>query len=531
MKDFLINRDENNGLFASCKLFITECPYLKEFLTAITLTYYHLLRPFLVATGCETAYGYKTLSHKDLSIFYAALIIQLKELSDDPSPLFSEVPLSFIQGFPHLHEVSHQGYCFMFSKIFEDLSLDMEQNTVDLEICKAICSAFAEKYWAVFYKQISKTYLSETGIIQRLLAEDPTTFDGVPTGALAIEHTVGNTHHAAQRAPTALMESHGELEKVRQSLYLSDIVTEKDPIKLNKIFTFLRRSPQIKLFKKLRNIQREKLNAHQFTRMEHQKKKLDDKAERRRKIIVKVALHGGPCLTFEKLENILSPLPGEEKEAVFLAELQYQKTVVGDRNIDPNLYTQRKLSSDRKTMNPLPYEKRLANMKAILSATASAAVIEECDVPREVITTKLLKIKDELKLFNQGRSLQDKFVAVYWDEGQQWFPGFILSQVPSSQCEECEGTDKASLSDNDSHCYNVQHLDLKENSDNRYEIKSPENQWHTLKCQIIRYLTVEDEGNNTYRILDPVSDIIIALEKNKFYKKVMKEKLKDLDLD
>ena len=120
---------------------------------------------------------------------------------------------------------------------------------------------------------------------------------------------------------------------------------------------------------------------------------------------------------------------------------------------------------------------------------------------------------------------------MYWDEGQQWFPGFILSQVPSSQCEECEGTDKASLSDNDSHCYNVQHLDLKENSDNRYEIKSPENQWHTLKCQIIRYLTVEDEGNNTYRILDPVSDIIIALEKNKFYKKVMKEKLKDLDLD
>lgn len=71
----------HNKMFQSCALYILQAPLFREICLAMALIYYHILRPFLYATGADTSDGFKQLTHTELMEFYPALIADLKLLA------------------------------------------------------------------------------------------------------------------------------------------------------------------------------------------------------------------------------------------------------------------------------------------------------------------------------------------------------------------------------------------------------------------------------------------------------------------
>ena len=69
VSEFISKVHASNNMYKSCSLYI-QCPYFKECICAITLLFYHVTAPFLVAVGAETQYGFSNLAHSELLEFF-----------------------------------------------------------------------------------------------------------------------------------------------------------------------------------------------------------------------------------------------------------------------------------------------------------------------------------------------------------------------------------------------------------------------------------------------------------------------------
>lgn len=509
MREFINARDEGNGLFQTCKVIINDCPLLRELLTALTLFYYHVLRPFLIASGCETVHGYKQLSHGQLIPYYTALLIDLRNLSDDSTSLFTNTSLSHVNVFPHLKEVGHKGYQHMFTSVFEMFKRDL--GTLDVELIKDLCSSMAEKYWSVFHAAISKNYLSHSGVIQKSLRENPQAWDGVPICALSMEHTVGFAMQAGRKAPTALIGNLGNQQVINDSGVIEEVLVGKTYKELQELFSRVRKSPTVKMYKKIVQKQKNDLHQSQVHQSQKHQKKCDKEAEKKRKCIEDVKVHGGPCMTYPELLDVLSRCSLVKQNEILRLEFRYQKLVVADRCLEDELFTQSKRQSDN-SVPLLPLEIRLQKMEQILAPKTSEDFAEM--IPRAELTLKLTEIKRQLKLFNGGRALKDRYVAVFWDEpgDQKWFPGLIVQDIKAENCEEEHLKPR-------SKCFMIQYFGTVD-INNEYELTSSDEQWHTEECQIFRYLTLDESGNSSkIKFIDTVEEILLSLSRNMIYKK------------
>ena len=109
-------------MYKSCSLYV-QCPYSRECLLSITLLFYHVTSPFLVAVGAETQYGFVNLSHSELLIFFPKYVDSLQTLTEDPSPYLSSIRLSFLDEFESI------------SKIFKQNIIIKYADAININIC------------------------------------------------------------------------------------------------------------------------------------------------------------------------------------------------------------------------------------------------------------------------------------------------------------------------------------------------------------------------------------------------------------
>ena len=79
INEFLERVYAGNNMYKSCSLYV-QCPYFRECLLSITLLFYHVTSPFLVAVGAATQYGFVNLSHSELLICFLSMLTVYKHL-------------------------------------------------------------------------------------------------------------------------------------------------------------------------------------------------------------------------------------------------------------------------------------------------------------------------------------------------------------------------------------------------------------------------------------------------------------------
>ena len=199
-------------MFLSCQRYV-NCPYFKEICVAVSVLYYHILRPFLVAVGAEGVEGYKHLDHLELCSFYPGIISSLQEASADGAErLLVNRPLDYLDAFPSLAKVSHKGHKAIFEAIYGEIQLP--EPPFSIKVVKRVVSLIAEGYQAVFTAQTADLYL-EGGKLKELLDNDPKCLDGVTTTALAAEHQVAEFRHGNKLARTSKIQTIGIQQIVR----------------------------------------------------------------------------------------------------------------------------------------------------------------------------------------------------------------------------------------------------------------------------------------------------------------------------
>ena len=223
-----------------------SCPKFRELCLAVAITYFHFVRPFLIAVGTETSDGFKQLSHAELCKFYPALISSLKFTSDGHvEQIMSSTPLPYLSDYQKLSKVAHKGHREIFTSLFLELQEELETSTGNLSLSAIMSSVqlIAAGYAATFCEQTDRFY-GEKGLITTMLRNDPTCLDGVTNNALGAERQVGEFRASSKRAPTAKIFSHGISQIVASAPYMQ-VQVKGDRKELEKLHESLR-SPKFK---------------------------------------------------------------------------------------------------------------------------------------------------------------------------------------------------------------------------------------------------------------------------------------------
>ena len=177
-----------NNMFKVCHLYLTECPILYEICIALSLVYHHLLEPFKIACGAETNFGRLNLSHTQLLVFYKHFVQTIDGLTSDCSAMMTLDPL------PVVSENKLNIFTKAHGTIMKYIEAEINENhDPNLSVVKQVIKLVCEQYLIAIHRQVGKFYLDTGCVVEKLLENNASALDGVPTTQLAAEHSVGQT--------------------------------------------------------------------------------------------------------------------------------------------------------------------------------------------------------------------------------------------------------------------------------------------------------------------------------------------------
>ena len=536
ISDFMSTTHEQNKMFLSCQRYV-KCPYMRELCFAVSLMYYHFLRPFLVACGAEAVEGYKQLTHSDLCLYYPALIEELKSVSaGGVEKILKPETLAYLEPWKALSEVSHKGHRAIFDSLFSELtqvSPDLSQTVI-----KKVVSVIAEGWAGVFRSQIGRFYL-DGGSVKELLKNDPHCFDGVPTNALSSEHQVGQARYTIKVAPTSKMTKIGEIQIIAKSPYMKGVENKEfSKEQLREMFKFARMDQRVKEANKQLELDDEAARRYAEMQLEESKAKKIKMVLNKQKALKKCQEHhGGPITDVKRLHELLGSERFDSstcpKEAFKLLkyEIFYQRDVVYNHHIvaDKSVFVASKLVDSK--MVPKPMDELIKNLESLLEPDLLASKIP--DVPEEsVVSSKLDELREQLCSTNQVKEVtstnkvnyvEGDFVATYWqeaDESNTWYLGRIANVIQPSACQVCadRGLDGLNKSHSEP-CFEIVYLTKRNSSSKQDYVFKDVGEYHTVSCQIICKVDVSPRTQRILELKSPSSDALDRLMvSNELYK-------------
>ena len=533
VKEFIDRVYAGNNMYKSCSLYI-ECPYFKECLLSITLLFYHVTSPFLIAVGAETQYGFSNLSHSELLIFFPKYVECLQELTDDPSPYLSRSRLSYLESFAKICVISKKKYREMFDTIFERID---SESGINIEIVKTTLKLLTEEYLIVIDRQAKEFYIGKDSVIAKQLEKHPKLLDLVATTSLSAEHSVGITRQDLRRAPTALMSTLSAGQVFKSSPLGREILKNKmTPQKLGQIIKETRKSGAQKLKKELAlndaNILKSEKKAH-FAILEDKRKKI---VQKKLDIAAAVKVHGGPLQSPEEVDKICDEHFNKRDvlAKIIALELSYQKDVICNNSVPDSRYRQKIWNNIRKGYDKICLNDRIENLKAIVSPidqTKSFSIVD----PSDFVEKATEKHNEMKKYSHRSSALNDtikfddpffnnlhtqNFVAVYCiEEAEIWYLAKIIDVNQNNDCVDCSPL--AVFHGDYPHCFKVQFMDKNSGSNNCYRLEP--SIYHVPPSQIIPCLpkvlikTTKSKNKSLNFVVNNESQIIAALEKNILY--------------
>ena len=535
VREFIERVYTGNNMYKSCSLYI-NCPFFRECLLSITLFFYHVTSPFLVAVGAETQYGYSNLCHSELLNFFPKFVDCLQTLTDDPSPYLSPARLKFLEGLNKITLISRKKYREMFDTVFERIS--SPECDINFDIVKTTLKLLSEEYLIVIDRQAKEFYIGEDCVVAKQLAKNPDIIDLVATTSLSAEHSVGITRQDLRRAPCALMSTLSAGQTFKSSPFGHDILSGKmTPHKLDSIMKETRKSGAVKLKRELTAndaaILKSEKHAH-FAKLEADKKKV---IQKKLDIAAAVKDHGGPLQSPHEVDQICKQYSGQHDvlKKIIAVELSYQKLVICNNTVPDSRYREKTLNKATGKMDKIPLSERIDNLKAIVQPIDHVSQFNIIDPA--VFVQKATEKHNEMKKYPHrcsdygsvdsvhlsfddpffSRLHTQSFVAVHCiEEAEIWYPAKILSVNENKDCSDCSPL--AIFHGDYPYCFSVQFMEKVPNSIDKFDLLSP--LYHVPASQIIPCLpkvvinTGKGRRSKIKFTVSNTEDILAALDNN-----------------
>jgi hypothetical protein len=481
VKSFLETVLKENRIFKACSVYI-QCPFFREIITAVSLIFYHLQAPFLVATGAETQYGHFVLSHADLLVFYPLWMKELKSLTKTPDPLLKPERLPYLKDFSHLCEINKKVYKCMFQDIFTGIDKSISEGTLDSDVIKSILTLFCEEFLIVLDRQVQQYYGSADSIVAEAVSQNPEVMKGVPTTSLAAEHSVGMLRSSFNMRKSAIMQTHSRYQQIMTSPLYHDVLKGKLTAEsLANIYKQGRKSKTFKLYFTVKKSDKSVLRRDQEGALKDLQLKRQGKVDQKMQLAAVVKNHGGPCQTPEDVIKLCKRFKKDEAGLMRILwdEIKYQKYVIHSSYIaDASLYLSKKWDAAARKYKDVSLEERIANLKKIVEPMTDETNFQVGSAENFI---KLAKEKHEhMKLFPHRDPVSidddDPFyqdlptlthVAVYYncadianEEEHKWFPGIIRSVNISADCQQCLQFDIPECNNKYLYCFMVEFMEV-----------------------------------------------------------------------
>jgi len=534
VKEFIDRVYAANNMYKACSLYI-QCPFFRECLCSVTLLFYHVTTPFLVAVGAETQYGHLNLCHSELLKFFPKFVECLESLTEDPSPYLKHDRFKFLEEFQQICGISKKKYREMFTTIFA--RINSPECDLNLEIVKTTLKLLTEEYLIVIDRQAKEFYIGEESVVAREFAKHPDLIDLAATTSLSAEHSVGIVREDSKHKRSANMATLAMGQIFKSSPFGSDCISGKiSPEVLGSIMKETRKSGAQKLKKEL--------TANDALVLRAEKKiHLTEVEDKKRKIILRkisiaeaVKKHGGPLTSPDEVDQMCSQNSVDVVKKIIDLELKYQKLVICNNSVPDQRYKEKTLNKITRKMDLIPLEERIENLKtmvkpisettnfnfidpAIFIQKATAKHNEMKKYPhRSFDVTDQTKLSFDDPFFNTLHS--QSFVAVHCiEEDEIWYPAKIISVQENKNCSDCSPL--AVFHGDYPHCFKVRFMAKVVNTNDTFHLESP--QYHVPAAQIIPCIprclieTGKARGSKVKFTISNTQDILSALENNILY--------------
>ena len=530
LKEFFDSVPLKNIMSNACYLYI-NCPYFYDIMISLALMYYHFLGPFMVVMGAEKQFGFKNLDHTQLLKFYRLFVKCLQSATTDPSCLIKSDKLSYITEFESLSKIFNKSYQNMFDHIFDEIE---NNDSISIDVIKSALKLFCEEYLIVIHRQAGKFYVDENCLVEKLLKNDPRCLDGVPTTALAAEHSVGSARASYKKAPTSSTRTHSNTQIITTSPFWKTF-SKMDASQIKNFVSKSKNCPKNNILNKfrdhLKNINQKAL----CDKLSGLKQRRQQEAAKKVSLCESLKEHGGPLQTPEAVENVCSKfslVADEDRkhlEKIIALELSFQKIIVNNKSIDQKLFRQRFKDQATGRYIKISVETRIQNLKEIVSPIADeiqfevvspSEFVEKANDHHTVMTSYPHRINpsnssDCNDIISTDSSEPDAsinthfaeadYVAAYFiGEDRLWYPGIVSKVVNSNSCSDCKSLKDLSNDADGNKCYLTKFFT--ELNDEVFELNDT-TEYHVHPSQllikpIIEYVKLEPNNTIGYKILN-----------------------------
>ena len=537
-----------NKMFKVCHLYLTECPVLYEICISMALLYYHLLGPFKNACGAETNFGRLNLSHSKLLSFYKQFVKTIVDLTSDPSPMMALYPL------PVVSEYNLNNFSKAHNKIMRYIEIELNQNCdLNFPAIKQVLKLVCEQYLITLHRQVGKFYLETGSIVEKILKDNPTALDGVPTTQLVAEHSVANARRANCEHLNSSTRTISNFQMIKSTPFYNEyLYMSNEDIK--SFICTLKKSEQMRIYRNLyaHMAEEERQGCHE-TYISLVSKR-DMFAQKRSALCTQVKEHGGPFSSLAEIADFVQEFSGldDELRNIISLEIKFQKIIINDRTVDSNLYKAKRKDYKTGKFIKVPLATMIKNLKAIVMPPPSVVSFPKPNGGE--IAFKLQSLHTEMKqnyrhrdapylssvteagmnckITSEQSQIQENqdvtftenltYVAAFFvDEDREWYPGILTKTVRAKVCGTCKRikrTNKTFMAHEN--CYLVRFLETTDDRD--IFSMGDNNQYHVHHSQLLtnpklQYLQLPDVQGCGYKVLNS-KEIYASLIENELYK-------------
>ena len=498
IQDFLENYSKENRLYETCREYVTNYPYLLEYGIVLGIIYFHLILPYMRATGIEG--DCYPISQTEFSKLVPALYESLNDLATDPLPLLKKE-----HSIPCFNQTSNKfllkfsdNDTFVFNHIFEMI----ENENIQLSLVKEVSKTMLIKFRSCLERQVGDLYLrGEDSVIQKLVVEDTKAAEVAPVNNLIQERYFGgfknycNTRASVSSAYICNKMTSGD------SLYMAKLET-MDNEKFKKDLYLTKNSENILRANRLKLQLQDKEKQMQENKLKSARQNRLKLEEKRTKNVKQCSdLHKGPVKNVNELKEKILILSSSDQSVSVDAELKYQRDNLKLLATDNPRYKMKR--KEKGSMVPIPLPERIGNLTFLLnlvSDTQTSSVELSLPVCDMVSSIAELRKAFEMEVTTQEENKDDSdilksfskkdigaFCSIINYEGKDhpvWWIGQICDKMLSKDCVDCQSL--GIEGEIDGVCLKVKELKSLDSKMVSFELKKRGKNYHTRFEQVIK---------------------------------------------
>ena len=224
-----------------------------------------------------------------------------------------------------------------------------------------------EQYLITLHRQVGKFYLETGSIVEKILKDNPTALDGVPTTQLAAEHSVANARRANREHLNSSTRTISNFQMIKSTPFYNEyLYMSNEDIK--SFICTLKKSEQMHIYRNLyaHMAEEERQGCHE-TYISLVSKR-DMFAQKRSALCTQVKEHGGPFSSPAEIVDFVQEFSGldDELRNIISLEIKFQKIIINDRTVDSNLYKAKRKDYKTGKFIKVPLATMIKNLKAIV---------------------------------------------------------------------------------------------------------------------------------------------------------------------